>query len=93
MAMEISMPKYVDSLPQILWWEADEFTVIVCLIGFGVIFHQTMASILGMIVAVTLLKRLKRGALDGTAQHVLCSTGIVPFNKEFDDLLEKEFYA
>lgn len=90
--MEISMPKYVDSQPQVLWWESDEFVITCTILGVGLIVHAIVIPMVLIIFVMPILAKMKRSALDGAVMHVLYSTGIVPLNNEFEDALETEFY-
>lgn len=91
--MEIDMPKYVDSQVQILWWEADEFVVAMTIFSTGMMLHMLVLPVIAMVVVGRVLQKMKRVALEGEAMHTLCATGLISINDEFDDALEKEFYA
>lgn len=92
MAMDIEMPKFVDSQTQILWWEADEFLISMIIFSCGMIFHQFILGSVAVLFVSPIISRMKNASLEGSAQHALCSTGLMPLNKEFSDALEKEFY-
>jgi type IV conjugative transfer system protein TraL len=90
--MTIEMPEHVDSLSQILWWEADEFGVAIGCLGIGIIFHHMMGGFIAAFLIGPYIKRLKSDELRGSSFHVACSSGLVKFNDEYKDLMEKDFY-
>lgn len=90
--MEIEMPKYVDSMLQVLWWEADEFVIAATILGVGIMFHKFLYPILAIYPIMKIMTKLKRQSLDGAALHALYATGLIPLNDEFDDALEKEMF-
>lgn len=92
MAMQIEMPKYVDSLPQLLWWEMDEVAAAIAVFGVGLLIHYTITSLFVVALVMKIIRKMKNDGLNGTAFQVMCSTGLVSLNKDFPDLLQKDFY-
>jgi len=92
MSMEISMPEFVDDLPQILWWELDEFAGGIGLFGVGLMMHHMMWGLIAAFFVLPFIKKMKGDGLNGAAMQVICATGIMQFNKEFPDLLEKDLF-
>jgi conjugal transfer pilus assembly protein TraL len=90
--MTIEMPKYIDDQLQMLWWEMDEFMVMLLVAGIGMIFNLLGTGMLIGVFVIPLLRKAKRVSLNGAALHIIVATGFVPLNKEFDDSAEKEFY-
>lgn len=90
--MEIEVPKYIDDQLQLMWWEMDEFTVMLLIGGIGMIFHLLGTGILIGFFTIPLLRKAKRVSLQGAALHMLVATGLFPLNKEFDDSAEQEFF-
>jgi len=91
--MQINMPKHVDDLPQVLWWEADEVAIAISIFGIGLLTHYMMTSLIVMVIVMRLASRMKSAALNGAAFQVMCSSGLVQLNNEFPDLLEKELFV
>lgn len=92
MAMEIKMPKYVDSQIQVLWWEVDQFLIFMAAIGIGLLMHQFLIAVVFNFVSMPMITKFKRASLDGMAMHVMHGSGLMPLNKEFTDALEMEYY-
>jgi conjugal transfer pilus assembly protein TraL len=92
MAMQIDMPKYVDSQIQILWWEMDEFLIAMIIMSVGLMLHAFFTPLVLMIAIMPVITKLKRSALEGAPMHSLFAAGLTPLNKEFTDALETEFY-
>lgn len=92
MAMEIRMPKYVDSQMQVLWWEMDQFLIFMMMLGVGLIIHQFLISSALLFFLMPMITKFKRAALEGMAMHVMHGSGLLPLNKEFTDALEMEYY-
>lgn len=90
---EIDIPRYIDSQPQFLWWELDEFGLVMGLIGVGIL-TKTLTWMLLVVIpsAIWLLRRSKNNSLEGTLHHILCYTGVLSLNKEFPNSLQEEFF-
>ncbi len=55
MEFETRIPRYLNSQPQILWWEIDEIIIIITAIGLGVVFEALIVTVpLGLLAARTL---------------------------------------
>jgi conjugal transfer pilus assembly protein TraL len=93
MAMQIEMPKHVDDFPQLLWWEADEVAVAIGVFGIGLLVHYTITSIIVTSILLKVVARIKTDGLNGAAFHMFCTTGLIPLNKEFTDLLERDLFV
>lgn len=90
--MNIEMPKYIDDQLQLLWWEMDEFLVMLIVAGVGLTFNLLGTGMLLGFFSMPLLRKAKRMSLNGAPLHMLVATGLFPLNKEFDDSAEQEFY-
>lgn len=90
--MDIEMPRYIDDQLQLMWWEMDEFMVMLLIGGVGMIFHLLGTGMVIGFFSMPLLRKAKRVSLNGAALHIIAATGLVPLNKEFEDSAEQEFY-
>lgn len=90
--MNIEIPKYIDDQLQLMWWEMDEFMVMLLIGGVGMIFHLLGTGMVIGFFMMPFLRRAKRASLNGAALHMLIATGLFPLNKEFDDSAEQEFF-
>jgi len=89
-----TMPRHIDSLPQIFWWELDEFLAAFMVFGIGVIVGRWVAllGLVGAWVVVRIMRRWKEGELDGGLPHIMFAIGVHAINDLYRDGLQKEFY-
>lgn len=59
--MQVRIPRYIDDLPQILWWEIDEVCLFAGLFVIGIILGSTAIGFISGIAATYLLQKLKAG--------------------------------
>ncbi|BBM67628.1 MULTISPECIES: type IV conjugative transfer system protein TraL [Vibrio] len=75
----ITIPRYVDELPQIALWEIDEALIVLVLISFGIMTKQLIImSIIGFGSAY-MFGRFKQGQARGLLMHFMHFYGLMPF--------------
>ena len=68
--------KYIDSIPQILYWEVDEIAIFLGVFWLGLeLEHLYKFLILGCVI-VYLIRKLKYSRVEGYFQHVLYYHGM-----------------
>ncbi len=89
-----TMPRHIDSQPQIFWWEMDEFLAAFMVFGIGVIVGRWVAllGLAGAWVVVRAMRRWKEGELDGGLPHIIYSFGVHAINDVYQDALKKDFF-
>lgn len=93
MSGTIEIPRYLDSLPQFLWWELDELIVLIGLFAGGIAIGELIyVIVLGILPAMFYLGKFKREALEGGIYHAAYSMGALPLNAIYGDVYEKDFY-
>lgn len=78
----VKIPRYIDSIPQLFFWEIDEFVILATCFGCG-IFAGGMNTILGIgfgLFFVNLFKRYKAGGLPGQLNHLFHWKNILNLN-------------
>lgn len=74
--MDRYIPKYLNALPQILWWEFDEFTVFLLFVGIGIIAdHQFIGSAIGLI-AWRIYSKINNTSQPGFIKHIAYKYGM-----------------
>jgi len=72
----IDIPRHIDSLPQILWFELDELVIFLSFFGFG-LFTRHVVEMLAMgFIAVYAVFKLKSGRSEGILFHWLWWQGL-----------------
>lgn len=91
---DIDIPSYVDSQPQLFFWELDETVVYVSSMAFGILLGGwfIFASMFVGYFAVRSFQKFKDGALDGVLLHICYWAGIMGLNKHYEDSSERDFY-
>lgn len=85
------IPKYVNALPQILWWEIDEFAFFLGGVIFGIISnHSFLGAIIGFLLAKGYM-RLKYGKQNGFLFHWLYAKGLYGKKGRVPEYWVKEF--
>lgn len=70
------MPLHADEPVPIIFWSAQEFILIVSILGVAIAFNVWGVGFIGAGVAVWGLRKLKRGAKRGAAQHWIWRKGL-----------------
>lgn len=90
---EVVIPRYIDSQPQFLMWELDEFCVAVGLFGTGIITETLLIQMVLIVLVSGLLKKFKNNNLEGALLHIAFWAGVTAMNRENTDALETELIA
>ena len=64
-----NIPKYIDSPPQILWWELDEVVILIICIFAGIIARELTTLLCVGIISTAIISRMKRGKSEGIVLH------------------------
>lgn len=64
-----TIPKYIDSPPQILWWELDEVIILIICVFAGIIARELTSLLVVGILSTILIGRMKRGKSEGIVLH------------------------
>lgn len=86
------MPEFQDSLPQILFWEADEIAPAILLLGLGIITETLTLLLIPMYLLTKYFVRFKQNHLDGYLHHLVYDWGLSMLNKRFVNALIKEWH-
>lgn len=81
----VRIPRYIDSIPQIFFWEIDEFLILACFFGIG-IFLGGLNTLLGIgagFFAAGIFKKYKAGGLPGQLNHLFHWKNILNINSAF----------
>lgn len=70
------MPLHVDEPVPIIFWSAQEFILIMSILGVAIAFNVWGIGFIGSAFAVWGLRKLKRGAKRGAAQHWIWRKGL-----------------
>lgn len=81
----IKIPRYIDSTPQIFFWEMDEFVLLAGSLAFGVIIGG-MYTLLGLLLGfylVHVFQTYKDGGLPGQLNHIAHWHNVMNINARF----------
>lgn len=79
------IPRYIDSTPQLFFWEIDEFMILAASLGFGILIggvYTFLGVIMGLFI-VNMFKRYKDGGLPGQLNHLFHWHNLINLNKRF----------
>lgn len=81
----VRIPQYVDSPPQIMFWEADEVAPSVVLVGLGIM-TGTLSYMILLAYAVHKINiHYKSKRMRGHLLHFLFRIGLIPLNPRFSN--------
>lgn len=63
------IPRYIDSPPQILWWELDEVIILIICVFAGIISRELTLLLLIGVGSVILIGKTKQGKSEGIVLH------------------------
>lgn len=91
---EVDIPRYVDSQPQIFFWELDEAIVFMACFAVGIAIGGwfTLGSIFMGGFVVKAFKRFKNGALDGVLLHMCYRAGLMGLNERYKDSMQRDYF-
>lgn len=75
----VTIPRYIDNQPQILWWELDELILLLAAMFVGVVTRTLTYCLLVGAASVWLIARLKTGQSDGVVYHFAWWHGVPGF--------------
>lgn len=90
---EVEIPHYIDSQPQIFFWELDEFAPVVVLMGLGIMTDTLTACIPFMFAFSYVFQRFKASQMEGILMHLVYWYGILPLNKLFKNGMSREYVS
>lgn len=88
---EVEMPDYVDSQPQLFFWELDEVIVYVLTMIVGIITRELTIMLIVGFVIVYIFSGWKMKQLDGILAHLAFHWGVLGLNKVFRNGNVKEY--
>ena len=72
---EHKIPRYLNALPQVLWWELDEFLIVIAFMMIGILVNKGLIfGIIGVIVTKFYTK-VKYRRQEGYMKHLLYMLG------------------
>lgn len=82
---QVSIPRYIDSLPQFFFWEIDEFIIIASVFSVGIAIGgvMTLASLPIGFVLANRFARYKSNGLPGQLNHLAHYLNIINVNKNY----------
>lgn len=90
---EVEIPHYIDSQPQIFFWELDEFAPVVFGLAIGVA-TDTLTAWFPLIIAFTYaFQRFKGSQMEGILVHLVYWWGVMPLNKVFENGTTREYVS
>jgi conjugal transfer pilus assembly protein TraL len=75
----VRIPRYIDTQPQILWWELDEVIILIMAIFAGILTRQLTYFLLGGVISTYFITKLKSGKSKGYVFHWFYWLGIPSF--------------
>lgn len=81
----VQIPRYIDSIPQIFFWEIDEFLILASCFGIGIALGgmNTVYGIGAGFFMANLFKKYKAGGLPGQLNHLFHWKNILNINSAF----------
>jgi len=78
----IKIPRYIDAIPQLFFWELDEFFILAFMFGCGIIVggFGTVGGLIVGLFMVKLFRRYKDSGLPGQLNHLAHWTNIFNLN-------------
>lgn len=89
---EKEIPRHIDDMVQLLWWEADEVAVIIGLIGFGIVMECLNYCLMAIPFISKAMTRYKFAALPGSILHAAYWAGWSEVNKHLNNGLKREYW-
>lgn len=81
----IKIPRYIDSMPQLFFWELDEFFILAFMFGCGIIVGglSTFGGIIIGLIMVRIFRRYKDSGLPGQLNHLAHWANIFNLNPHY----------
>jgi conjugal transfer pilus assembly protein TraL len=90
---EVEIPHYLDSQPQIFFWELDEFAPVIFFLAVGIATDTLSAWFPFIVVFSYVFARFKQNNMDGILVHLVYWYGVLPLNKRFTNGMAREFVS
>ncbi len=74
------IPKYLNAMPQILWWEGDEFAFLFLFTAVGIMFNHQFIGLGVGIIAMKIYSYFKGKKQEGYGYHKMYALGL--YNKK-----------
>lgn len=90
----VEIPDYIDSQPQLFFWELDEAIVFVFCFGVGIVIGSwgVLFGIGAGVGVVKFFRRFKNGTFDGILFHIIYWLGLASLNQRFKDGGERTYF-
>ena len=90
----VPIPRYIDSMYQIFFWELDEFIIIIAFFGAGIALggNYTLFSLVVGYYDVRQFKRYKDNGLPGQLNHLAHWTNFLHLNKKYTTSGRRSYY-
>lgn len=93
MSMEVDMPDYVDSMPQILFWEADEIAPAIILVGIGILTNTLTYMLIPVWLLTKFFTKYKARFMEGYFHHLVYYYGLGGLNTRFTNAFINEYHT
>ena len=90
---DVEIPHYIDSQPQIFFWELDEFAPVIFFMGIGIATDTLTAWIPIIIIFTYTFQRFKTSQMEGILMHLVYWWGVLPMNNIFRNGMSREFVS
>ncbi len=82
---QVKMPRYIDGMPQIFFWELDEFLILAAMFGCGIVVggFGTFGGIVVGQLLVKVFRRYKDSGLPGQLNHLAHWKNIFNLNAHY----------
>lgn len=90
----VKIPRHIDSIPQIFFWEIDEFLILATCMGGGVMFGG-LNTVIGLVIGIVgagQFKKYKAGGLPGQLNHLAHWKNILNLNAVFIRSGERQLF-
>lgn len=83
--LNVKIPRYIDAIPQIFFWELDEFFILAACFGAGIAMGglNTMFGLGFGLFFVNIFKKYKAGGLPGQLNHLFHWKNVFNINPSF----------
>lgn len=89
---DVEIPEFIDSLPQILYWELDEIAPALLLVGIGIISGTLTYMLIPIYLMTKFFSQFKQSRLDGYFHHLMYFWGLGMLNRRFPNSLIHEWH-
>lgn len=90
---DVPIPDYVDSMPQILFWEADEIAPALVLVAVGIVTNTLTYMLIPIWLMTKYFVRFKARYMEGYFHHLVYAWGLGSLNRRFKNALINEWHS